>query len=162
MPTITDPYPALVSFQHALDAGEIHLASSKETPGLYSYVDSPTGADTRLTFVHRDGSTVSALVMLAHAEPYRGRPCYAVGYAVPLEFRGQGRAKKLLTAVLQELRVMLKGRGGPKSFFLEAVIAQSNVASQKVAEHVLGAKAGDGHDSLSGEPIFQYLLEVNQ
>lgn len=161
MPTIVDPYPALVSFRQALDAGEIRLAPSRKTPDLYSYADNPTGTVPRLTFVHLGGSIVSALVMLAHAEPYKGRPCYGVGYAVPPKYRGQGRAKKLLAAVVQDMRMMLKGGGGPRSVFLEAVVSQSNLASQKVAEYILGPKNNTGHDELSGEPIFQYLLKVN-
>jgi hypothetical protein len=41
-------------------------------------------------------------------EPFRGRPCVGIGYAVPEAYQNQGRGKELINAAIADLQHGLK------------------------------------------------------
>jgi hypothetical protein len=94
---MTDPTTALQSFQQELLRGAMQLRPGVLDKNLYLYVDNPNG-QTRFTYVKLKGKkTVTAFVEFATCEPIEGRPCFALGYAVPEAYRKQGRAKEAIT-----------------------------------------------------------------
>ncbi|CAM2886366.1 hypothetical protein JHFBIEKO_2541 [Methylobacterium mesophilicum] len=158
MPPITDPSEGLASFQQALARGELHLQRCELDRDLHVFLDRPNG-ELRLTYVRLDGGAVTAFANFSSCEPVGGRPCFQVGVAVPPPLRGQGRARDVIRAAIEELRHGL-GRNGVRDFYVEAIVGETNVASRRVAEAVISTAPEEGKDERSGEPVLQYLLRV--
>jgi hypothetical protein len=62
---------------------------------------------------------VKAYACFVSYERQAGSPVFAVGYAVPQAYRGQGFAKAIFAAGIAELR---NGFAGQPPFFVEAII----------------------------------------
>jgi GNAT superfamily N-acetyltransferase len=152
---MTDPYPALQSFQVAHAAGRIDVQPGRLDRSLYVHVDHPNGTP-RFTYVRIDGQTVTSMVEFVVCEPVYGSPCFNVGYAVDPAYRNQGLAKELLAAGIAELQAGFGSAGYP-GFYVEAIVSVDNVASQKVAACAITPERQDGTDSASGVPIYQFL-----
>lgn len=155
MPGLTDPYPALQSFQQAHAAGQIDLQRGRLDRNLYLHVDQPNGKP-RFTYVRLSGQTVTCMVEFVVVEPVEGSPCFHVGYAVDPAHRGQGLAKGLLPAAIAELQAGFGGAGMP-GFYVEAIVSLDNPASQKVAAAGITQDIVEGTDHHTGLPIYQYL-----
>lgn len=153
MPGLTDIMPALESFQAALLAGEIGVLPGQVDPSLGFYTDTMPG-NRRFVFVRLNGQMVKAYVCLAPYERQEGLPIFAVGYAVPEAYRGQGYAKEVFAAAVAELRHHFAGN---PPFFAEAIIDPGNVASLRVAAAVLGGEPRSITDQVSGQPALQYI-----
>ncbi len=52
-------------------------------------------------------------------------------------------------------------RAGIKAFWVEAIVGEDNVASQRLAENVLSEQVKKATDSYSGDPIVQYLRRID-
>ena len=100
---MTDPTNALQSFQRLLLTGTIQLEPGRLDKNLYSYVDEIDGT-TRFTLVRLEGKTGTAFVVFAQDDTIEGKPCFAIGYAVPEAYRSQGRAKEIVRAALAEMQ----------------------------------------------------------
>jgi len=100
---MTDPSNALQSFQRLFLTGKIQLEPGRLDTNLYSYVDEMDGT-TRFTLVKLEGKTVTAFVVFAEDGAIEGKPCFAIGYAVPEAYRNQGRAKEIVRAALAEMQ----------------------------------------------------------
>lgn len=48
-----------------------------------------------------------------------------------------------------------------KAFWIEAIVGEDNIASQRVAEKALSAPVKKATDSYSGDPIVQYLCRID-
>lgn len=155
MPGLTDPFPALQSFQQAYLAGRIDLQRGQVDTNLFLHVDQPNGAP-RLTYVRLDGRTVTALVEFVTCAPVDGSPCFNIGYAVDPKYRNQGLAKQLLVAAIAELQAGFGSAGFP-GFYVEAIVSVDNLASQKVATFGITPDRIHGTDNLSGVPIYQFI-----
>src|SRR5271163_3828122 len=104
MPAMTDPSTALESFQEGCDNGYIRLKQCALDTNLYVFEDEAMGSK-RCTYVRvENAKIVTAFVMLAWIQPIEGTPCLAIGYAVPENFRKQGRAKDAVKAALAEMK----------------------------------------------------------
>jgi hypothetical protein len=158
MQQMTDPSAALASFQQALIAGDIAIQPGALDKAIFVHSDRPNGYP-RLTYVRLKGRNVTALVMYVRIEPIDDIPTYAVGYAVPDQYRAQGRAKDIIGASVTELTVGL-ARNGIARFYIEAVIGVDNLASQRVAAATLNAHPTSITDSVSGQPALHYLRLV--
>jgi len=162
MPLMTDPHEGLVSFQQALDNGEIQLHACHTDRNLYVHVDQPAPEITRYTYTQLLADKVSTgISILVMVEPYKGLPCFQVGYAVPEKFRGQGIATDVLMASIKELRAGLSRNGVKVPLFIEALIDTTNASSIRVAEKVLGPSLKETTDEMSGTPAYQFMLKVN-
>lgn len=162
MPAMTDPHEGLVSFQQALDDGELQFHPCHTDKNLYVHVDEPTPEITRYTYTRLLADEVSTgISILVMVEPYEGLPCFQVGYAVPEKFRGQGIATDVLTASIKELRAGLSRSGVKVPLFIEALIDTTNTASIRVAEKVLGPHLKETADKITGTPAYQFMLKVN-
>ncbi len=149
----------LKSFQAALKAGELQLQRGTLDPDVYLHLDLPNG-EPRLTYVRLDGKTVTALVTFIQCDPVESERCYNVGWAVPKNLRGQGRAAEIFKAAVKELRHGL-ARHGAAIFYVEGIIDVNNKASQKVAERVISPPVTTSTDSAVGVPIIQYLRRID-
>ncbi|MCD9096693.1 GNAT family N-acetyltransferase [Luteimonas fraxinea] len=154
MPSLTDPTPAMQSFQDVLRQG-LPVERGRVDPNVGFYMDTdPRHAHSRFVYVYRDGLTVKAYACFVPYERQEGSPVFAVGYAVPDAYRGHGLAKAVFAAGIAELR---NGFSGHPPFFVEAIIDTSNVASQHVAAAVLQISPQSITDQVSGLPALQYL-----
>jgi hypothetical protein len=155
---MTDPLDGLNSFQEALSSGQISLQRGTTDPDLYVYADTANG-EPRLTYDRLIGRKISAFANATLAPPYNGKPCLGIGYAVPPEYRNQGRATEVVQAALVEMQEGLKRSGIPK-FYVEAVVAEGNLPSQRVAEKAISNSPIRGIDEVSGLPAMQYIREM--
>jgi hypothetical protein len=100
---MTDPLNALQSFQQVFLTGGMELQPGALDSDLYLNLDDADGV-TRFTYVKLQGKTVTAFVIFGACAPIEGRPCFAIGYAVPEAYRNQGRAKEAVRAALAEMQ----------------------------------------------------------
>ncbi len=157
---MADPYQGMVSFQQGLQAGILELVPVPSRQNLYAHFDMPAPDTPRLTYVQlASDRTVRAFLACIRNGQIDGFPCMAVGYAVPENLRNQGLAKQILSDVMQE-QITLAKRGGHSVLYLEAVIDQENLSSQKVAEAVFRVERESITDSESGRPAYRYTKRV--
>lgn len=161
MPSMTDMMPALQSYQAALSADEFDPPPSRAFTDdrLHLFTDIANGK-MRLTYSRvDDDGIVTAFLSVLLVEPLDGMICVAVGYAVPEQFRGQGRATEILSAVVKELSHGFH-QGGHKGIAIEAVISVDNAASIAVARKVLSETPKEIKDSVSGLPALQFVRKI--
>ena len=151
---MTDPYEGLVSFVQAYEHGIISVAKCTLHEDLYILHDDAEGTP-RLTYASIVNGVVQGIAIYVQAEPVEGTPCFALGYAVLPEFRNQRIGTSLVEKSLSEIQHGFKKY--IPTFFVEAVISQSNVHSNKIANKLLSSEPKSCRDSLSGEPAYQYL-----
>lgn len=156
---LPDVAGALKSFQQALDAGEVHIQPGTLDGQLFVHMDRPNG-ETRLTYVRLERKKVTAMVQFIPCDSVEGEPCFNVGWAVPEEIRGQGRAGEAFIAAVKELRHGFAPHG-MACFWVEAIVGADNKASQRVAEKVVSAPISTDTDRFSGVPVVQYLRRID-
>ncbi|EHK5438808.1 GNAT family N-acetyltransferase [Aeromonas hydrophila] len=155
MTKMTDPHDGLVSFQEALNAGEIKPRPCEKHKDLTLLLDDANGT-SRLTYslIGDDGS-VKALAMYCPIDPINGVMCFGIGYAVAEQYRKQGLSYEIVEKSIDEL-VLGFGRHMPH-LYIEAVIGVDNQASQKVAAKYLCNVPARIIDEVSGLPALQYV-----
>jgi hypothetical protein len=158
MPSITDPMNALLGLQEALGDPTVNLRPCELHPELQVILDHPNGKP-RITYARIRGDQVEAIAIFALAEPVQGIPCFGLGYAVIEPLRHRGLASATVRAALEELTHGLR-RAGRLPFYVDAVVARTNLASNKLAMRLISESPEAGTDALSGEPIFQYLKRI--
>jgi len=157
---MTDPSDGMKSFQKELRRGGIAIQVTKTDPNLFLHLDAPNGpSEIRFTYVRLKGKTVTAMVIFAAQPPEDGKPYFAVGYAVPMRFQKQGRAKDILVAALADMQAGLFRNGFPE-FYIEAIVGADNVASRKIAEQVISDEPEAITEGLSGLPGFKYVRRI--
>jgi RimJ/RimL family protein N-acetyltransferase len=154
---MTDPSNALQSFQQFFLTGQIQLEPGRLDTNLYSYVDEMDGT-TRFTFVRLESKTVTAFVVVARDGTIEGKPCFAIGYAVPEAYRNQGRAKEVVRAALAEMQGAFR-RLYPE-FYVLAIVGADNKFSQRVAEQTISNAPVTMTDKISGLPALKYLRKI--
>lgn len=159
MPAMTDPADALASFQEMLPLGILQLFNGERDPTLRVHRDEPSPGTQRLTYVHLEGELVTALAMAVNVQPFQGRPCFMIGYAVPTQYRRQGRATAIVKSMLGELTAGF-GRAGLLPIYVEAIVAETNIPSRRIAETLLSDSPNPITDELSGLPALQYILRL--
>jgi hypothetical protein len=152
---MTDPMDALVYLQEALDAGTVQMRSSDIHPDLKVLVDHPLG-ELRLTYASIADGIVQSIALFLMVDPLDGVPCFALGWAVIESMRGRGLATETMVKAMEELQKGLK-RNGIHKFYVEAIVARSNVASNRLASRLVSDSPTTGTDAISGVPIFKYL-----
>lgn len=153
-----DMSAALASFQGAYSKGLIRPVRCQLHGNLCMLKDNANG-DTRFTFAQIDSTgDVHAIVSILPAEPYQGKPCFALAYAVAEKFRGRGMAKEIVEQTIIELRNGFR-RQFPK-FYIEVVVDKLNTASNRVAAQVINDAPIEIVDQFSGKPSLQYLRLV--
>lgn len=156
---LPDLVSALTSFQHALNEGELKLQPGALDSKLFVHQDNPDG-ELRLTYVRLEQKKVTAMIQIIPSDRVKGEMCFSVGWAVPEELRGQGRAGEAFIAAIKELRHGINPHG-ITAFWVEAVVGAENIASQHVAEKNISAAVSKDIDSSAGVPIIQYLRRID-
>lgn len=155
---MTDPTPAMISFEQALREGEVRPKRCELDCDLYVFTDDMHGV-RRWTYVRLDGMTVVAFVNAMLVEPVEGSPCFQFGCAVPERFRRQRYATSTLRAAIAEMRNGF-GRTGVKTFYVEGIVHVDNAASRRVSERAISKTPVEVTDGVTGLPALQYLLKV--
>lgn len=159
MPGMTDPSNALASFQEATRVNALALQRGALDRDLFAHLDHPNGA-MRLSYARFEGRVVTAFANFSSCDPVEGLPCFQAGVAVPVRYRGKGRAKDILQAAIREMAAGL-GRNGVPAFYLEAIVHVDNHASRRVAEAVFSPEPTSVTDEFSGEPALQFLRRID-
>lgn len=107
------------SFQKEFLVGTISLRPGAVHPDLYLHADNPQGTP-RFSYVRLENGTVTAFVNFVLVEPIEGEHCFNIGYAVPDEYRNQGRAKEAVGMAIAEMQHGL-ARGRISTFYVEAI-----------------------------------------
>lgn len=154
---MVDPHIGLVSFQQAFARGELDTQRGRIHPQLVMMLDD-AGGGFRLTYAVVEGKTVKALAMYVMNGMSEGKPYFQVGYAVAEDARGQGFAQKVVQQSIDEITAGFKGK--IPSFYIEAVVSISNLASKRVAEKLIGGEPEELTDNNSGEPAVRYTKLV--
>jgi len=154
---MADPHQGMISFQKGLRAAILQLHQVPNQRELFAHFDQPEPDVNRLTYVRltNDRKDVRAFLNCIMNGMIDGSPCMAVGYAVPESLRQKGLAKQLLKDVIQD-QIVQAGNNGFDTIYIEAVVDANNIASQRVAEAVLGVEREGITDSHSGLPAYRY------
>jgi predicted acetyltransferase len=160
MPTIVNPMDAFKTFEPALKSGQLNVQMGTVDPTLLMTLDEPTAGEWRMTYARMHGESVGAIAIILPAEPFKGRPVFQIGYAVPQHLRKRGLAKDVAHAAINEFTAGM-ARNGIKSFYIEAIVGVKNIGSQKVAAHVIGGDPENILDEHSGEAALQYMRKVD-
>lgn len=154
---MSDPHIGMVSFQNALDNGELSPGPVRGYQHLYSYIDQPDPETVRLTYVrlNPERSKVQSFVCCIRNGFVKGHPVVAVGYAVPEALRNQGHAKRILADVVQD-QVSQAGKNGIRELYVEAIIDITNIASQRVAGTILTGSRDQLEEGASGLPAVRF------
>ena len=157
MPVIVDPHIGFVSFQEAVRTGIIQLAKCTTHPDLYIFHDTPEPGVQRLTYALVTETLAKAYAVYVLAEPLKGKPCFGVGYATDVEYRGKGLATEVVQASMADLQKNMTSKLRSPGFYVEAIIGADNLASQAVAARTLSDKPKQTKDKESGQPALQYV-----
>lgn len=149
---------ALKTFEPALKRGEIAVQRGDVHSDVLVHFDRPNG-ETRWTYVKVSGGSVTAMAIIIPAEPFKGKPVFQIGYAVPQHLRKRGAGKAITQAALDEFTAGMT-RNGIKSFFFEAIVGVKNIGSQMVAAAIIGGPTKEVSDEHFGEAALQYMREV--
>ncbi|WP_313380807.1 GNAT family N-acetyltransferase [Achromobacter insolitus] len=162
MTAIVDPHDALVGFESALRKGILHLIPVPRHSDLLVHFDEPTPGIIRMTYVRltEDSRAVKSLLMCVGNGKIDGYPCMSFGIAVGEPFRNQGLAKQIVKDVIGELAIQARDLGYGRYFF-EAVIAEDNIASQRLAQGTIGGVKERITDSASGLPALRWTGYVD-
>ena len=157
MPSIVDPMDALKTFEPALRRGEIDLEPGRIDRDLMVHLDHPQGT-LRITYVRFRGPSpsVSAMAIIIPAEPLEGKPVLQIGYAVPQHLRRRGLGMEIAKAAMAEFKAGMKANN-VGDYYFEAVMGRKNVASQKIAEALIGGERKEVVDEHSGEEAYSYI-----
>lgn len=154
---MTDPTEALTSLQIEIRRG-LRFMRCELDSSIGVFVDKPNGR-TRFSYANIENLIVKALSLFVAIEPIDGVACFAVGYAVPREYRNKGLATELVKKSITELQNGL-GKNGVDKFYIEAVIGTDNIASKQVATNAISTTHEQITDSVSGKEAFRYLRLV--
>lgn len=155
MPSMTNPMNALDSMQRLLSAKRnIPKIIPCELNNFFMVVDNQNGYQ-RFCYFKIDGSLVKSMSIFAPADPIDGALCFGVGYAVAPRHRRVGLGREIVSIGIAELKNGLN-RNGILRFYIEAVVALANIASQKVAESTISLERNRCIDSHSGTNAYVY------
>jgi hypothetical protein len=161
MAKLTDPTPAMASFQQAVRDGEVALQRAALDRDVFVYMDRLPGGQTRFAYARMDGQIVLAFANFITAGFEEGLPVFQIGVAVPETERGKGRAKHIIAAGIAELKHGLNRAHPGAAFYVEAVVGLDNVASQHVAAAVISSENPKPvTDNVSGLPALHFIRKV--
>lgn len=157
---MVDLAATLAQFQEALEAKLIAPKRCELYDDLYVLQDS-AGGEARITYAKIVGGKAQALVAYVPVEPNEGCPCFNVGYAVDPAHRSRGLGNMVLGQSLNELQNGLS-RYSSEPYFVEAVVAVDNDASNKLAAKHISAQPTPIVCQVSGVDAFQYLRKFTK
>lgn len=153
MSLMANPMEALVSYQQALDSGM--LVDPSEMEGDYLLRSGIVAGAKRFDYVKVVDRKVQALAMFVEDEPYEGTARFSLAYAVNEGHRGRGLAAQAINKGIEDFKKKF-GQASVKSFFVEALIDQTNTPSINVAKQVFPGPGIEKPDSETGTPALLF------
>lgn len=157
---MVDPMDGLISFQRAIDNNLIALTPCELSSEFVMHYDIPEVDTHRYSYAKIINGKAISIAMFVPGEPFKGLPCFNVGYAVIEEYRGNGLAKEILEKSINELKNGF-GRTHIKRFYIEAMVSIKNKASQAVAAKSISENPEECTDSVSGQPAISYIRLID-
>lgn len=154
MTPATDLHTGLLSFQDALSSGVIAPSKCLHYDDMFVMHDDARGTP-RLTYAMIEEGVVKATVVFVRVAPIAGIPCFGIGYAVAAHCRNSGVGK---TSVRKSLEEFQDGsRRHLKQLYVEAIVSQDNLFSQRISRQLLSDSPKPITDHLSGTPSLQFV-----
>ena len=160
MMLMADPMIVLLKLQEAVDLnGPIDSSLFK---GDYVFFEDGPNGGKRYSYSKVVGREVHALSIFGLSESIAKIACYSVGYAVKESQRGRGLALEAVNWGIEDLKSKFFSMG-IKEFYIEALVAQSNIHSIEVANKLFSSPGIEATDSFSGTPSFYFkkLVRTN-
>lgn len=156
---MANPMIVLLSFQDSLRQGGL-VDPGDLVQGYLSLCDhQPRGP--RITYVKIENGEAEALAIFGAEDPIKGLQCFSVGYAVCTGHRGKGLALEAVEYGIGNL-IRLHQAARLDGFYVEAVIAQTNIPSLNVARKIFSNQGQATVDAESGTPalFFQKYIQA--
>ena len=160
MAALTDPTPAMVSFEQAIRDGHIKVRKAALDSAVVFYADQVPSGASRFAYARMNGPSVIAFANFVSNGHIDRIPVFQVGVAVPQAERGKGRAKHIMAVGIAELKHGLSRAHPGAEFFVEAVVGLDNLPSQNVAAGVLSARPKPITDEISGLRALHYIRKL--
>lgn len=160
MASFVDPTSALNQLQNQLENKQLPLDRSSPRSDLFVLRDEPN-QKPRFTYLSTEKNTIKSIAMFVLVEPYKGLPCFQIGYAVAESYRNHGLATQTVKAAINELIHGLSVHN-ITPIYLEAVVQADNTVSQRVMEKTLTGDFVEIIDSFSGAKCHLYRSQVAQ
>lgn len=157
MSLIADTLEAFYDFQKALQMG---MEVIQLNEGYIFRYDEYSGRK-RYSYAKRVNGEVQALATFGQEDPINGVDCYSVNYSVGKKHRRRGLAVEVVNTGIEELRKEFS-RLKIKCFYVDAMIAETNINSIKVAKKLFPRPGIPKSDLFSGTPslYFNKLIEL--
>lgn len=155
MPSMTDPMNSLKLLQQAIDESFVSFDPCEIHPDVAVHYDTPNDTP-RFTYAIFNGQEVQSIALFVMTESVGGVPCFQMGWATIEGLRGKRLATNVVSKGLAELKNGMK-RNAIDKFYIEAVIAESNTESIKLATRLFSINPKACTDSLSGINAVQFL-----
>lgn len=160
MAALTDPTPAMVSFEQAIRDGDIQVRKAALDTSVVYYADQVPSGASRFAYARMSGPYIVAFANFVSNGHIDRLPVFQIGVAVPEAERGRGRAKHIMAAGIAELKRELSRAHPGAEFYVEAVVGLDNLPSQNVAAAILSTSPKPITDEVSGLPALHYILKV--
>ena len=160
MAALTDPTPAMVSFEQAICDGDIQVRKAALDSAVVFYADQVPSGAIRFAYARMNGSSVVAFANFVSIGYIDRIPVFQIGIAVPEAERGNGRGKHIMAAGIAELKHGLSRAHPGAEIYVEAVVGLDNLPSQHVAAAILSASPKPITDEVSGLPALHYIRKV--
>lgn len=155
MSSMTDPMNSLRLLQEAIDSQILRFQPCELYPDIAVHYDTPNNIP-RFTYVKFKDLIAQSIALFVKIDPIEGIPCFQMGWATIPSMRGSGLATDISTKAVKELKNGLR-QNGTTTFYLEAIISNSNSESRSIANKLISDSPKSCKDSFSGEDAFQYL-----
>lgn len=156
MPMV-DPTDALTSFQEAYTAGLVHPQKCDVHKDAFVLLDEPLPGQKRFSYSLIEAGEILAFANLSLTDPLDGKLVFQIGYAVPSAHRNKGLGRRIAKVAIDEIDHGFR-RAKTPMFYVEASVADSNLASQRVAQSVFGDSKQTGLDELTGDTLRLYRV----
>ena len=160
MSSMADPLIALLSLQQAVTAGDPLVNPQAIGEGYVMMYDEPNGGK-RFSYAKIINREVQALSIFGLVDPIDGVPCFSVGYAVNENHRGHGLAVEAVNKGIKEMTTGFS-RTRMRSFYVEAMIDETNIHSIKVSEKLFPGPGVRTNEHETGTPslYFKKLIAI--
>lgn len=155
MPEMTDPLNSLIHLQDAIDQRLISFQPCEIYSEISVHYDTPNDTP-RFTYAIFNGKEAQSISLFVMTEPVEGVHCFQMGWATIDTMRGKGLATEVVSKSIAELKKGLS-RNRIDKFCIEAVIAESNIESIKLAKKIFTHDPKSCTDSFSGVQAYQFL-----
>lgn len=157
MSLMADPMDAFYDFQKALQMG---MEVIQINEGYIFRYDEDNGRK-RYSYAKRVNGEVQALATFGQEDPINGVDCYSVNYSVGEKHRRRGLAVEVVNKGIEELKKEFS-QLKIKCFYVDAMIAETNTNSIKVAKKLFPRPGIPKRDLYSGIPslYFNKLVEL--